>query len=163
LGTERIDAKAKIAFRKLVKSRLFLLFTLPYLYSAVTLPATFFVLTSVAKTSLEAATYLALILLLASSVLLVVRYAIARKCLVFHFPWNSISKYALASGIMATVLLVIPHPTRLSITVAFTLLGAGIYLTVLIFIDKEAKSLMKSILQEAMRIMKISKPQTNMS
>jgi len=64
---------------------------------------------------------------------------------------------------MATVLLVIPHPTRLSITVAFTLLGAGIYLAVLMFIDKEAKSLVKSILQEAMRIMKISKPQNNMS
>ena len=61
------------------------------------------------------------------------------------------------------VLLVIPHPTRLSMTVAFTLLGAVIYLTVLKFIDKEAKSLVKSILQEFMRIMKISKPQINVS
>ncbi|MDH5770242.1 MAG: hypothetical protein OEZ25_03000, partial [Candidatus Bathyarchaeota archaeon] len=49
LGTERVDAKAKIAFRELVRSRLFLLFTLPYIESVVTLPATFFVLTSIAK------------------------------------------------------------------------------------------------------------------
>jgi len=158
LGTERLDAKAKIPFRELVKSRLFLLFTLPYIQSAVILPATFFVLTSVAKTSLETATYLVLITLLASSVMLIVTYLIARKCLVFSFPWNSIFKYILASAAMATVLLVIPHPTRLSITVAFTLLGAATYLTVLALIDKEAKSLAKSILEEAMRIIKIKKP-----
>ena len=158
LGTERVDAKAKIPFRELVKSRLFLLFTLPYIQSAMTLPTIFFVLTSVAKTSLEAATFLALITLLASSAMLIVRYLIARKCLVFNFPWNSVFKYSLASAAMATVLLVIPHPTRLSITVAFTLLGAAVYLTVLALIDKEAKSLAKSILEEAMRIIKIKNP-----
>jgi len=42
LGTERLDAKAKIPFRKIVESRLFLLFTLSYIQAAVTLPATFF-------------------------------------------------------------------------------------------------------------------------
>jgi len=90
--------------------------------------------------------------------MLIVRYLIARKCLVFNFPWNSVFKYSLASAAMATVLLVIPHPTRLSITVAFTLLGAAAYLTVLVLIDKEAKSLAKSILEEAMRIIKIRNP-----
>ena len=159
LGTERVDVKAKIAFRKLVKSRLFLLFTLPYIQSVVTLPTIFVILTSIAKTSLEAATYLALISLLASSAMLIVTYVIARKCLVFSFPWNSILKYILASAVMATVLLMIPHPTRLSITVAFTLLGAAIYLTVLTLIDKETKSLAKSILKEALCIIKIKKPQ----
>jgi len=152
LGTERVDAKAKIAFRELVKSRLFLLFTLPYIQSAVTLPATFLILTLIAKTALEAATYLALITLLANSAMLIVRYAIARRCLLFNFPWNSVSKYALASAAMTTVLLVIPHPTTLLKTVAFTLLGATIYIAVLMPIDKEARSLAKSILQEAKRI-----------
>jgi O-antigen/teichoic acid export membrane protein len=158
LGTERLDVKAKIAFRKLVKSRLFLLFTIPYIQSAITLPTIFVILTSIAKTSLEAATYLALITLLASSAMLIVKYLIARKCLVFNFPWNSISKYIVASAAMATVLLVIPHPTRLSITIAFTLLGAAIYITVLALIDKETRLLVKSILEEAMRIIKIKKP-----
>jgi len=157
LGTERLDVKAKIAFRELVRSHLFLLFTLPYIESVVTLPATFFVLTSIAKTSLEAATYLALITLLASSAMLIVTYLIARKCLVFNFPWNSVSKYILASAAMATMLLLIPHPTRLSTTVAFTFLGAVIYLTVLTLIDKETKSLVKSILEETGRIIKIGK------
>lgn len=163
LGTERVDAEAKIVFRELVKSRLFLFFTLPYVQSAVTIPATFFVLTFIAKTSLEAATYFALITLFANLVMLIVKYAIARKCLVFHFSWSSISKYVLASGIMAMVLLVIPHSTRLLMTSAFTLLGAIVYLAVIVFIDNEAKSLVKSILQEFIRLMKISKPQINVS
>jgi len=158
LGTERVDVKAKIAFRELVKSRLFLLFTLPYIQSVVTIPTIFVILTSIAKTSLEAATYLALITLLANSPMLIVRYAIARKCLVFSFPWKSVFKYILASAAMATMLLVIPHPTRLSIIVAFTLLGAAIYLTILALIDRETKSLVKSILEEAMRIIKIKNP-----
>jgi len=151
-GTERVDAKAKIAFRELVKSRLFLICTLPYVQSAVTLPAAFLILTLIAKTSLEAATYLALITLLANSAMLIVRYAIARRCLLFNFPWNSVSRYALASAAMTTVLLLIPHPTTLLKTVALTLLGATIYIAVLMLIHKEARSLAKSILQEAKRI-----------
>jgi O-antigen/teichoic acid export membrane protein len=158
LGTEKVDAKAKIAFRELVKTRLFLLFTLPYILSAVTLPAAFYVLTSVATTPLEAATYLALIISLAGSAGLIATYIIASKCLIFNFPWKSVFKYSLASAVMATVLLLIPHSTRLSRTVAFTLLGAAIYLTVLMLIDKKTRLLVKSILEEAMRIIKIRNP-----
>ena len=158
LGSERFDAKAKITFRKLVKSRLFLLFTIPYIQSAVTLPVTFFVLAHIAETSLEAATYLALITLLANSAMLIATYLIARKCLAFDFPWNNIFKYILASAAMAIVLLVIPHPTRLSTIVAVTILGATVYLTVLALIDKEAKSLLTTVLEEAKRIIKNKNP-----
>ncbi len=154
-GTERVDAKAKIAFRELVKSRLFLLFTLPYIQSAVWLPTTFVVLTSVAKTPLEAAIYLTLLALFSASTQLVATYIIARKCLVFSFPWKNIFKYILASAVMVTVLLVIPHPTRLAMTVAYTLVGAVIYFAILSFIDKETRSLTKSIFQETLRITKL--------
>ena len=50
--------------------------------------------------------------------------------------------------IMAIVLIVIPHPTRLSTTVALTLLGAAIYIIILLPIDEEARSLVGAILQE---------------
>ncbi len=80
--------------------------------------------------------------------MLIVRYAIARKCLAFSFPWRSIIKYALASAAMTMVLLVIPHPTKLSQVVALTLLGAATYLAVVTLIDKETKSLLDSIIRE---------------
>jgi len=115
-------------------------------------------LTSIARTPIEAATYLALISLLASSAILIATYIIARKCLIFTFPWKSVFKYSLASGAMAIVLLLIPHPTRLSRIVVFTLLGAAMYLIILTIIDRETRVLAKSILGEAARIVRIEAP-----
>jgi len=158
MGTEEIDAKAEIPFKQLVKTRLFQIFTLPYIQSAIAIPTVFFAVFYMAKTPLEAATFLALIILLTDSAMLLIAYTFAHKCLTFNFPWNSVSKYALASAVMAIVLLVIPHPTRLSITVALTLLGAAIYVTVLMLIDEECKLLVKSILQEIRRLIKFSRP-----
>jgi len=157
-GTERVDAKAKIAFRELLRSRLFLLFTLPYIQSAVTLPTTFFILTSVAKTSLEAATYLALIISLAESAMLIVRYIIARKCVIFNFPWKNVAKYIIASAVMVAPLLVIPHPTRLSLTLGFTILGGIIYFAILATIDQETRELTKLILNETKSKLRIRLP-----
>jgi O-antigen/teichoic acid export membrane protein len=149
MGTERLDAKAKIPFRKLTKSRLFQIFTLPYIQSAITLPTTFFALFYIAKTQLEATTYLALISLIVGLAMLLCRYIIARKCLTFNFPWKNVAKYIIASAVMAAPLLVIPHPTRLSLTVGLTVLGGIIYFAILTTIDHETRELIKSILNEA--------------
>jgi len=148
LGTEKIDAKAKIAFKQLTKTRLFQLFTLPYVQSAITLPTTFFALFYIAKTQLEAATYLALISLIVSLVMLLCTYLIARKCLTFDFPWKSVTKYVIASAVMATLLYIIPHPTRISSTLFFTGVGGITYFAALAAIDHEARQLIKSIIGE---------------
>jgi hypothetical protein len=63
-------------------------------------------------------------------------------------PWKSIARYALASAVMATVLLLLPSSTRLSTTLIWTAIGGAVYLGVLMLIDKETRSLPKSILQE---------------
>ena len=89
--------------------------------------------------------------------LLYATYAIARKCIEFGIPWKNIAKYVAASAVMAAVLLVIPHPTRILYTVAVTLLGGAIYILILLPTDREIRSLTKSIIQETMRIMKLSK------
>jgi len=149
MGTEGLDAKAKIPFRELTKSRIFQIFTLPYIQSAITLPTTFFALFYIAKTRLEAATYLALISLIVGLAMLLCRYIIARKCLTFNFPWKNVAKYIVASAVMATPLLVIPHPTRLLLTVSLTVLGGIIYFAILATIDQETRELTKSILNEA--------------
>lgn len=151
-GTEKLDAKAKIAFKKLIKSRLFLIFTLPYIQAAVAVPLTCFILTSITETAIEAATFLASINVATNIALLLASYAIAKKCLNFSIPWSNITKYAGASAAMTMALLVLPHPTRLSLTLALTLLGGIIYLAVLLPIDKEAKSLISSLIQEMLRI-----------
>jgi len=58
-----------------------------------------------------------------------------------NIPWKNIAKYVLASVVMAFILFLISHPTRLLFTLGITAAGAILYLTVLIAIDKEARAL----------------------
>jgi len=148
MGTERLDAKAKISFRELPKSRLFQIFTLSYIQSAITLPTTFFALFYIAKTPLEAATYLVLISLIVNLAMLLCRYAIARKCLTFNFPWKGVTKYIIASAVMATPFYIIPHPTTLLLTVGLTVLGGIVYFAILAVIDWETRGLIRSVISE---------------
>jgi O-antigen/teichoic acid export membrane protein len=148
MGTEKIDAKAKIPFKQLINTRLFQIFTLPYVQSAITLPTTFFALFYIAKTELEAATYLALISLIVGLAMLLGTYIIARKCLMFNFPWKNTIKYTIASVAMAALLYVIPNPTRLLLTVGLTLLGGIVYFAVLAVIDWETRELIRAVMSE---------------
>ena len=148
MGTEKIDAKAKIPFKQLIKTRLFQIFTLPYVQSAITLPTTFFALFYMAETQLEAATYLALISLIVGLAMLLCTYIIARKCLTFNFPWKSVTKYVIASAVMATLLYILPHPTRLLLTVGLTIVGGIVYFIILAVIDWETRELVRSVISE---------------
>jgi O-antigen/teichoic acid export membrane protein len=148
-GFEKIDEKAKIPFRELVKSRLFVAFSLPYIQSAITLPTTFYFLTTYAQNKpLESAIYVSLINLSAHFVTFLILYATVRKMVAIKVPWKNIAKYIFASAIMATILFTIPHPTRLLLTLGFTAVGGIIYLTLLTTIDKETRLLVNSIWRE---------------
>ena len=149
MGTEKIDAKAKIPFKQLIKTRLFQVFTLPYIQSAITLPTAFFVLCYIAKTQLEAATYLALIALIAELAMLLGRYVIAQKCLTFNFPWKSVAKYLISTSAMAVFFFAVPHPERLTPTLILTISGGIIYFATMATIDKETRELIRSIISEA--------------
>jgi hypothetical protein len=148
LGTEKIDLKAKIPFRQLLRTRLFQIFTIPYIQSAITLPATFLMLSYAGDSSLVAATYLAMINLVVGLAMLVVTYLISRRCLTFNLPWRSIEKYLLASVAMATILILVPHPARIASTLILTGVGGLVYFVILALFDADTRELMKSILGE---------------
>jgi len=150
-GFERIDEKAKIPLKKLVKSPLFKAFTLPYVHSAITLPTTFYLLTNFAKDQpISAAIYVVIIDTIARSVTFLALYIIIWKMVKINIPWMNIAKYAFASAVMALFLffIIIPHPTRLTTTLGLTVIGAIIYFALLTAIDKEARELIRSIWQE---------------
>ncbi|MEM1767446.1 MAG: hypothetical protein QXD86_05840 [Candidatus Bathyarchaeia archaeon] len=48
-GLEKVDEKWQISFRKLLRSKIFLGFSLPYLQASITVPTTFFILTTYNK------------------------------------------------------------------------------------------------------------------
>jgi len=154
-GTEELDAKAKISYRDITRSRLFLVLTLPYVQAAVIVPLTYIFTTSVAEDAVEAATLLALINLLASAVMAVTKLKIARKYLAFDVPWVSIGKYLAASVLMATLLWLLPTPTRILTTLASTFLGSLIYLVVLSVVDKETRGTAKSAANELSKLLRV--------
>jgi len=159
-GTERLDAEAKISYRDLIRSRLFLIFTLPYIHASITIPLTYISLTSIVKDAIEAAIYMTLINAVATAIMLSFRYRIARSSLRFSFPFRSMAKYTLASVAMALPLYFIPHPVRLSATIALTILGGAIYMLVLATIDEETRKLVRMLIDEGLSILSL-KPLKN--
>ena len=122
LDVKKIDEKSQIPFKQLLKSRLLQIFTFPYVPAAIIMPSSFYVLTAIVQTPLQAATSVAEIFLIASVITPTCRYMIAQKILHFTFPRKSLGKYVIASATMATILTLIPHPQKLRATSAITFL-----------------------------------------
>jgi O-antigen/teichoic acid export membrane protein len=148
-GVEKLDEEAKIPFKQLGKSPMFKVFTLAYIQSAITLPTAFFVLSNFAlNQAVKAAVYVAIINMTVRFAMFLVVYTIVRKSVSVIIPWRSIAKYVFASAIMATILYVLPHPTKLILTLGTAAAGAIAYLSLLMVIDKETRTLALSIWQE---------------
>ena len=148
-GLERLDEKAKISFKKLAKSRLFIGFSLTYIHSAITIPATFYILTNYTQNQpVPSALAVAIINSTARFAMFLILYAMVRKMTEIKIPWKNITKYLFASAIMATIIYTIPHQTRIYATLSVTALGGIIYLALLMALDKEARTLAHSVWQE---------------
>ena len=149
LGLENIDKETKIPLQKLLKRPLFIAFTLPYIQSAIALPTTFYVLATLTQNQpVTAAIYVSIIDTIATLAMFLVLYVIIRRIVKLNIPWKNIAKYVFASVVMASVLFLIPHPTRLLFTLGITAVGAILYLAVLMAIDKEARMLVNYVWQE---------------
>jgi len=147
-GIEKFDEKAEIPFRQVIRSRLFILFSLPYVHSLITLPTAFYLLNNFANNQpLLVSTYVTAINTLAHFAMFVVLYIIVRKAVKVTIPWRNITKYVFASLVMAPILIAV-HPTRLSLTLVVTAVGGIFYLTLLMLIDKETRKLVAAILRQ---------------
>jgi hypothetical protein len=62
-------------------------------------------------------------------------------------PWKNIAKYVFAATVMGAILYLIPHPARVTTTLAETAIGGLIYAALLMAIDKEARELPRTILK----------------
>ncbi|MFB3888940.1 MAG: polysaccharide biosynthesis C-terminal domain-containing protein [Candidatus Bathyarchaeia archaeon] len=155
-GFESVDENERITFRQLIKSKLFLAFTLPYVQAALTLPVTYYVLTTYALNQpLQAAFSVCVISTVVHVITFAMLYAIVRKMTTVAIPWKSIAKYLFASIVMGLVLfLPQPHPNRISTTLIMTAVGGVVYLAVLWAIDKEAREFPRNVVREVRKILK---------
>jgi hypothetical protein len=160
MGYESVDQNEGMTLKKLVKSKLFVSFSLPYVQAAISLPVIYYVLTTYAyHKSFEAAFYVAVINSVAHFITFIFLYALSRSMMKFQLPWKNIAKYLLASAAMGALLYFLPHPDSKLMTIALTAVGGLIYVAVLSAIDKEARALPKAILQEVLsRRKKSAKP-----
>ena len=162
-GAEKFDLEARIPLKKLVRSKIFAVFTLPYIKALIVLPALYFVLSTFnvnlavdsVQQAVAASFYFVQLLLAAEIILLIVRVILTRRMITFPFPWKNLLKYSLASTIMAVFLLLIDHPTKISTVLLYTVIAGAIYFAILLAIDEDARFLFKSILEEIKCILKV--------
>lgn len=148
-GVEKLDEKATIPIRQLMKSDIFKVFTLSYVHAAITLPLAYYVLTNFASgQAVQAAMCVAAITMSTRLAMFIVLYLLVRRAVKVSVPWTSIGKYVFVGAIMGSALYVIPHTTRIVLILATAVVGGILYLALLVAIDKEARTLIKSILQE---------------
>jgi hypothetical protein len=150
-GVETVDHE-RLSFKTLVRSKLFRYYSLFYVHSAITIPITYYVLTTYAlHQSLVAAFSVCLINSIVRFAMFLILVIMVRGMFKIAIPWRSVLKYAFASAVMGAVLFLLPSTNRISTTLAWTAVGGIVYLAVLMAIDKEARRLPKTILQEIRR------------
>jgi hypothetical protein len=147
-GVETVDHE-RLSFKSMVRSKLFMFYSLSYVHFAITIPTTYYVLTTYAlHQPLMAAFSVCVINSVVRFAMFLILAIMVRDMFKIAIPWRNIAKYSLASAVMGAVLFLLPYTGRISTTLAWTAVGGMVYLAVLMAIDKEARRLPKTILQE---------------
>jgi O-antigen/teichoic acid export membrane protein len=149
LGVEAFDMEGKIPLRQLLHSKIFKVFSLPYLQAAISLPLLYFILTRVGSSDpVMAAVYLVVVLIVAQSVSFGVLYGFMHKSLTLKVAWLSIAKCVFGAFVTAGVLLILPQTTTLLATFGKMLVGVLVYTVLLYAIDVDARKLVRQIWEE---------------
>ncbi len=149
LGTETLDLEGSISFRELGRSKIFKVFSLPYIQAAIALPLLYLVLAQNSSASpIQAALYVVGVNLSVHMISFAAIYALLHEEFSFPIPWRSLAKYTLCALITGSVLLIIPPTTTLFATFTKALVGAGLYAGLLLSIDQDARRLGKRIFEE---------------
>jgi hypothetical protein len=147
-GVENVD-REEVSFKKLLKSKLFAAFSLPYVHSAIALPTAYYVLRVYAYNDpLKAALSVSVINAVARLVTFTILCSLVRGMIRVKIPWESLGKYALASAVMGALMYVLPHPSRTSLTLLMTAVGGAVYLALLMAMDKDARALPNVVFAE---------------
>ena len=148
MGAENFDADGKIPLRQLAKTKIFKVFSLSFIQAAISLPIVYFVLTQVPASPVESVVYVIAINIGVHISTFIGLYLFMHKQAKLPVAWRSIAKYVFAAVVMALVLYVSPSPTTLLFTLVKTAVGLGIYLGLLLVIDRQARKLFGLIIEE---------------
>ena len=149
MGVESFDAEGKISLRQLVRSKVFKVFTLPYIQAAIALPSTLLALTLLPVAGSVEATLIVIIILLCAQVFTFsLLYKFMHHEISIPIDWKSIGKYVLASATVALILFFAPTTTTLFPTAVKAIIGFLLYLALLLTIDEQARELLRQVWAE---------------
>ena len=149
MGVEAFDSEGQISLQKLIRSKIFKVFSIPYIQAAIALPATYYVLTRLpVDRPVEIAVIFVGILITVHLGTFFGLYAYMRHSIHIPVAWKSLAKYILAASTMVLVLYFLPTTTTLSTTIAKTVGGFALYVGLLLIIDEQARELVRLIWQE---------------
>ena len=149
MGTETLDLGGKISLRELVRSKIFKVFSLPYIQAAIALPTVYLVFAHEPLSSpVQAASYVAGINIVVHAISCVAILALMPREFSLTVPWKSVAKYVFAGFVAAISLLFAPQTTTLVATFVKVLAGVGVYAALLLMIDVDARNLAKRIMEE---------------
>jgi O-antigen/teichoic acid export membrane protein len=150
LGAERLDEQGNVPLNKLARSKIFKIFTLPYIQAAIALPTAYYVLSQFTSNSnpVQAANYVVAIIIGVHATTFIWLYLTMRKFTRLTVDWKSIGKYVFAAVLAAIVLFLIPETTTLTLTFGKVLAGLATYSAVLLAIDPEARKLPPIVFRE---------------
>jgi hypothetical protein len=149
MAAEAFDAEGKISLRKLVRSKIFTVFSVPYIQAAIALPLAYYVLTQLSVAgSTQAVVYVIAVLIAANLSTFAGLYWFMRRSIRIPVAWKSIVKYIFASIFMGAVLFLLPTTTTLISTLAKAAAGFALYVALLLAIDKQARDLLRLIWEE---------------
>ena len=98
MGSEHFDAEGKISIRKLFKSKLFTVFSIPYIQAAIALPSVYYVLTQThVAGSVQAVLDVIEILIVVHFSTYFGLYFFTRHTIRIPVAWKSIAKFVLAA------------------------------------------------------------------
>jgi len=149
MGVEAFDAEGRISLRQLVKSKIFKVYSIPYIQAVFIIPIVYYAMT---QTPVDGPVTTAVafvgILIAVHTATFVGLYAFMRNSIHIPVAWASIAKYVLSALLMGVVLYFLPTTTTLTSTVAKTVGGFALYIGLLLLIDEQARELVKLIWQE---------------
>ncbi len=149
MGIEAFDAEGQISLSKLIRSKIFKVFSVPYIQAVLIIPITYYVLTQLPIDGpVQTAVTFVGILIAVHSATFVGLYIYMRESICIPVAWASIAKYILAALLMGVVLYLLPTTTTLTATIAKTVAGFLLYIGLLLVIDSGARELIKLIWQE---------------
>jgi O-antigen/teichoic acid export membrane protein len=151
MGIENFDAGGEIHLKKLVKSKIFKLFSIPYIQAAFALPVVYYVLTHLdvdgPVTTAAAVVAVMILVHLFTFITLAIR---SRHSIHVPIAWASIAKYIFAAFLTGAALYLTPTTTTIIATIVKAAAGFSLYTVILLAIDEQARELIRLVWKEVL-------------